>query len=204
MERTSTASLTERRSELMGQTEFGQGSGFARQAGACPFARCCWNFARSLDIDPRLWNHHYDKCYCKACVATWGLGEDGGAGAEPEPETAGDEAVAGRHVTAQQRAAQCSGWVYFGLKLDDGRAAARGAWDTWDTAFHGTTSESFQKIVQTGLLLIPGDTTPDGVHLGVRDGHIKGGVLRPGRKDDRVGSIGGGAGLGIGLEVFEP
>ena len=124
--------------------------------------------------------------------------------APPEPEPAGDEGVAGRHVTRSQRAEQCAGWVYFGLKLDDGRADARGVWDSWDTAFHGTTSESFEKIVQTGILLIPGDTTPDGLRLGVRDGHIKGGVLRPGRKEDHFAVVGGGAGVDIGLEAFEP
>jgi hypothetical protein len=203
LQRSSTAQLKQRKAELLGQTEFGTGSAHATQAGGCAFARCCWEFASSLKVDPRLWNHVHDKCYCDECTAAWGLGV-GGAEPEPEPAGADDGGIAGRGVSKAQRAQQCSGWMYFGLKMDDGRAAARGVWDQWDTAFHGTTSESFEKIVQTGQLLIPGDVTPDGDRLGVRDGHISGGVLRPGRIDDRVMMLDGAAGLEIGLEAFEP
>ena len=188
LSRTSTADLQERRDELLGQTEFRL---------KCPFAHCCWEFASTLGVNDRLFNHVYDRCYCEECQAREG---DAGA-AEPEPEPEGADGGAG--LSPEQRAEQLKGCVYFGLKLDDARVAARGAWD-WDTAFHGTRADSFEKIVNTGYLLIPGDVTPEGARLGVRDGHIKGGHLREGRVDDRLEAVGGGAGLQVSLETFEP
>ena len=242
--RVSTAQLKDRRDELQGKTEFRL---------ECPFARCCWEYASSLNVDPRLWNHTFDRCFCPDCVgaelaATGGSSATIAAGSpvmwknadeDIPPGTVGrvqrltdggtkaavkfpagtwsfplgklvlkpPEGAAGRGVTRAQRAEQLGGWVHFGLKVDDGRVRARGAWSDWDTAFHGTTVESFEKIVETGFLLIPGDVTPDGVQLGVRDGHIEGGHLREGRKehpDERVERVGGGAGMQLSLEAFQP
>ena len=186
LSRISTADLQERRDELLGQTEFRL---------KCPYAHCCWEFASTLGVDDRLFNHVHDRCYCEECQRE---GDPGAA--EPEPEPEGADAGG---LSPEQRAEQLKGWVYLGLKLDDARVAARGAWD-WDTAFHGTRADSFEKIVNTGYLLIPGDVTPEGARLGVRDGHIKGGHLREGRVDDRLEAVGGGAGLQVALETFEP
>ena len=109
-------------------------------------------------------------------------------------------------LTPEQKVLQLEGWVRFGLNLDESRVDARNVWETWDTAFHGTTADSFQKIVETGYLLIPGDVTPEGVRLGVRDGHIKGGHVRAGRKESGASPVrtGGGAGMRVPLETFEP
>lgn len=163
---TSTAQLAVKIEELEGNTEF---------ALQCPYAKCCWDFASSLKLSPQLWNHSYDRCYCNTCSGALA------AGAEPEPEPEDAETGGSGQLSPEDRAEQLNGWVHFGLKLDEARVAARGAWD-WDTAFHGTTADAFSKIVETGYLLVPGDYTPEGIEIGVRDGHIETGVIRDGRK----------------------
>lgn len=68
------------------------------------------------------------------------------------------------------------GWCRLSLNVHAPRAEALGVFDRssgWHVAYHGTRCEYVMSILETGQLLMPGDTALNGDVLKIRDGHIK-------------------------------
>eukprot|EP00054_Salpingoeca_dolichothecata_P021506 m.137848 g.137848 ORF g.137848 m.137848 type:complete len:538 (-) comp24008_c0_seq3:85-1698(-) len=76
------------------------------------------------------------------------------------------------------------GFVRLGISINAARAQARDVFSKkkFMKVFHGTKKQALPAILHCGYLLKPGNTTPEGVDLVVRDGHVKGAYVREGRK----------------------
>lgn len=131
----------------------------------CPAGQFAWQCLLGLGIPAELFDHRFDKCYCDRC-------------AKPRRRRDGQGSTP-------------VGYTRFATSVEPKRARALGIF-AWPKAFHGTKMSSVQPVVQTGYLLCPGATTPSGVMLGIRDGHIaKDGIKREVTLDAvRVGRAG--------------
>jgi hypothetical protein len=113
----------------------------------CEHAKAAWSALETLAIDPRLFNHDFDKCYCRVCEPAARPRSDGKGGIP-------------------------RGYTRFALQVEPNQSMARGVFSSWPKAFHGTKHDRVKSICDLGYLLIPGATTPSGLKIGVRDGHI--------------------------------
>ena len=130
-------------------------------------------------IGPRLFNHTYDKCYCKGC-------------SEQNPDT--DLRIS-------------ESWVRFAVHTDSQRMQALSAWN-WDKAWHGTKQSAFPNIIHTGYIQRPGSFTSCGQFIDVRDGHISGAFERESKdtplREGRSGFATPRRVVGSILERFDP
>ena len=119
----------------------------SRSQRRCEHASAAWSALETLAIDPRLFNHDFDKCYCQVCEPNARPRSDGKGGIP-------------------------RGYTRFALQVEPNQSMARGVFSSWPKAFHGTKHNRVKSICDLGYLLIPGATTPSGLKIGVRDGHI--------------------------------
>ena len=119
----------------------------SRSQRRCEHASAAWSALETLAIDPRLFNHDFDKCYCRVCEPNARPRSDGKGGIP-------------------------RGYTRFALQVEPNQSMARGVFSSWPKAFHGTKHNRVKSICDLGYLLIPGATTPSGLKIGVRDGHI--------------------------------
>jgi hypothetical protein len=99
----------------------------------------------TLRLAEAFFDNKYDKCYCSVCYkAEWpDVIEDG-----PDP-----------YVIPR-------GWVRFGLKLPPrAEALGREFFHEWSVSFHGAAAAVCKNIVETGMMMIPGDRLMDGREL---------------------------------------
>ena len=113
----------------------------------CEHVGTAWTALETLGIDPRLFNHDFDKCYCPVCEPKSRPRSDGKGGIP-------------------------RGYTRFALHVEPNQSMARGVFSSWPKAFHGTKHDRVKSICDLGYLLIPGATTPSGLKIGVRDGHL--------------------------------
>lgn len=113
----------------------------------CAHSRAAWEALHTLGINACYFDHDYDKCYCTVC--------------EPIPRSRSD----GKGGIPMR-------YTRFALRIEPNQAMARGVFSSWPKAFHGTKHDRVKSICELGYLLLPGATTPSGVKIGVRDGHL--------------------------------
>jgi hypothetical protein len=101
----------------------------------CPNALRRWNLLRYLGLNPLLFNHDFDRCYCGCTRLRDYIQEGGRQYVLPKPGTR------------------------FALHVDEARAKALAYFNfggVWHTCFHGTKVSSVQSVVECGYLLYPG------------------------------------------------
>lgn len=134
-----------------------------RPDGVCPYHQECESFFGSLGIEQRFLAPEFDKCYCPRCY------------------TGQPTLVRGR---PSKPYAIPRGWVRFATALDS-RLNVEEVFANYHVAFHGTSARAVKSILDSGQLLLPGDTTSSGFTIPHPTGHIKDGKcsLVPGHKE---------------------
>ncbi|XP_077985932.1 neuralized-like protein 4 [Glandiceps talaboti] len=127
----------------------GHSSGSSRK---CRFKDTCGRYIDSLKIPDAFLDNKFDMCYCNRCH-----------------QHRGDKSCYMRGSPAKTYGVPI-GWCRFGLKVPP-RAEALNVFDSWHVAFHGTTEKALIYILETGDLLMPGDTLKTGEKLGECYGH---------------------------------
>ena len=97
-----------------------------------------------------------DKCFCNNCRERREkiTGEDG--------KGVVYQRVGGKYIIPE-------GWTRICLWLDKKHCNEKGVFKTWHPAYHGTTKESVEKIINGGCkFLCPGQVRPDGSIHGIR------------------------------------
>ncbi|XP_077863760.1 neuralized-like protein 4 [Saccoglossus kowalevskii] len=122
--------------------------------GVCEYQKRCEQFKASLGLNDCYFNKDHDMCYCDDCHSE-----------------RGDDLYYTRGDPPKEYALPI-GWCRFALDIPK-RAKDLDVFNKWHVAFHGTTKEAVESILQHGDLLMPGDELMNGHTLGERDGHIK-------------------------------
>jgi len=118
----------------------------------CPTFVACRRFADSLGLPEGTFDPTHNCCYChRHCAA-----------GHP------NKSFRGSNVYGLPK-----GWCGLGLKVDAADFDRRRIFQEWHVAFHGTTVETITTILKTEWqLMLPGDVTPSGFRIPIRDGHI--------------------------------
>eukprot|EP00118_Oscarella_pearsei_P001696 m.8181 g.8181 ORF g.8181 m.8181 type:complete len:557 (+) comp20397_c0_seq3:122-1792(+) len=156
------ADLQAKVQELETRVEYLEGAN-REPKGSCKYREQCSRFFASLGIDPRFLCPDYDRCYCLRCYR----GPDTLMRGEPSKPYGIPR-----------------GWVRFAVKVDS-RLNDDELFDNYHVAFHGTSVRAVKSILESGQLLLSGDTTSDGFTIPHPKGHIRDGKcsLAPGHKE---------------------
>jgi len=125
----------------------------AASANTCPVFAACRRFVHNkLRLPAQTFNPEHDICYCNHCAA-----QD-----------------ADRYYRGGNPYLVPKGWCGFSLAVDDHAFTRSEVWDKWHVAYHGTTMETAKNILDSPewQLLQPGDKTPKGFEIPIRQGHI--------------------------------
>ena len=122
--------------------------------GDCNQLNICGKILENnFNINNKYLNNNFDKCFCCKCRANKhngnkkGLVFQRGGGIYIIPE----------------------GWSRICLLIDKEYCNKNNVLQCWHPAYHGTTKENVEKIINGGLkFLIPGDTKPNGNKHGIR------------------------------------
>ncbi|XP_071805443.1 neuralized-like protein 4 isoform X2 [Asterias amurensis] len=111
----------------------------------CEYKNLCIRFKATLGLPDAYFetNPKFNKCYCDPCRKYQGTSEYGDQG---DP---------------LQRYTRPFGWCKFAIKLHC-RAETLNVFDMWHMAYHGTVLGAVRKILDSGMLLLPGDITLGG------------------------------------------
>ena len=125
----------------------------ASKAASCPVFRACEAFVASFNLTEGTFDSSKNICYCSQHCAR-------------------------RHPDQRARGTRPygfpKGWCGFGLQIDAAEYKRRKIFDDWHVAFHGTKKDTAVELLRSDWqLLMPGEVTPSGYKLPVRDGHIK-------------------------------
>ncbi|KAH3762427.1 neuralized 4 [Pelomyxa schiedti] len=122
----------------------------ANPLATCNYARTCWQFVVDyLHLPQPYFNHNFDLCYCPGC-------HDGRS----------DKEI---YIRGGSNYFIPKGWMKFSLAIDTARVNAMEAWAKWPVCYHGTTSMSLRGILDTGFLVVPGETLANGEPVCLRD-----------------------------------
>ncbi|XP_062501122.1 ankyrin repeat domain-containing protein 17-like isoform X2 [Corticium candelabrum] len=153
--------------------------------GVCSYQQECEAFFKSLGVEQRFLSPEFNKCYCPRCYN-------------------------GRPIILRGKPAKPyaipRGWVRFAITVDS-RLNADEIFDSYHVAFHGTSAGAVKSILESGQLLLPGDTTSGGFTIPHPSGHIKDGkcCLIPGHMDGHFKVVAKHkANCKCGCVLFEP
>ncbi len=109
----------------------------------CEYQNLCIRFKATLGLPGAYFetNPKFNKCYCDPCRKYQGTSEYGDQG---DP---------------LQRYTRPFGWCKFAIKLHC-RAETLNVFDMWHMAYHGTVLGAVRKILDSGMLLLPGKNLP--------------------------------------------
>ncbi|XP_077984772.1 neuralized-like protein 4 [Glandiceps talaboti] len=131
----------------------GTGQALSASRGRCQYRDLCGRFKKSLNLSDVFFNPKFDMCYCTACH-----------------EDRGDKLYYARGQPAKDYGVPI-GWCRFALKTHP-KADALQVFQKWHVAFHGTTINAVNSILNTGDLLMPGDILMGGKQLSELPGHF--------------------------------
>jgi hypothetical protein len=114
----------------------------------CENARLRWQVLRHLGLNPMMFNHDHDMCYC-GCVRRVDFIQEG-------------------HGDTIHRYVLPRPFTRFALHVDLRREKAWRFFTDWHTCFHGTTFNALPSIVDCGYLLYPGCVNVNGEEILVR------------------------------------
>ncbi|XP_070553369.1 uncharacterized protein [Ptychodera flava] len=121
--------------------------------GRCTYRDLCEKFKNSLYLADDYFEPQFDVCYCVHCHGN--RGDDMYCARGQPPKLFGVPI----------------GWCRFALKTAP-KAKALNVFKEWHVAFHGTRLEAVKPILETGELLMPGDTRLGGEKLSECPGHF--------------------------------